>query len=144
MVEKLADVWFSRDLPVLVEVARQVEAGSGRITPKAVAAETGLSLDEVNRAGIVLSERGLVTAQTTRSIVHWFSNITSDAYPLTGLHPEPGLALDRLVAALEAAERQASGPERGKFRAVLDGIGGLTRDVAVEVIGAAITGRIPL
>ncbi|WP_188523230.1 hypothetical protein [Isoptericola cucumis] len=144
MVEKLGDVWFSRDLPVLIEVARRVEAGSNRIPPEEVGEALRLPLGEVMRAGVVLRDRGLVTVQgaSGRPIL-WFSNITGAAYPLTGLHPEPDAALDRLVAALEAAEKTAPEAERGKIRQVLEGVAGMARDVAVEVMGAAISGRLP-
>jgi hypothetical protein len=145
MSDLLPDVWFKRDRPVLVEVARQVEAGRGRIEPEPVAKATGLSVDEVIRAGEVLLDRNLVTtAKAHGTRVLWFTGITGDAYQLTGLHPDPGTAVERLEAALQQAEAQAPEQERGKFRAVLDALRDMGQDVATQVVGAAITGRLPM
>lgn len=143
MSELLPDVWFVRDRPVLVEVARQVEGGSRRIYPESVAEATGLSIDDVIRAGEVLLDRGLVTtAKASGARVLWFDGITGPAYPLTGLHPDPGTAVERLEAALREAEAAAPEQERGKFRAVLGGLKDMGQDVAAQVVGAAITGRL--
>lgn len=145
MSDLLQDVWFTRDRPVLVEVARQVEAGSRRIRPETVAEATGLSVAEVKRAGEVLLDRGLVTTREAHGArVLWFDGITGDAYQLTGLHPDPGTAVERLEAALRQAEAQSPEQERGKFRAVLDALRDMGQDVATQVVGAAITGRLPI
>jgi len=90
MVEKLDDVWTNRDFPVLVEVTRRFDETPAlpSIMVDQLAAEMGMSRDDVARAGYALKKRGLVvTGGAAEDPVMYFAGVTGDAYLVTGLHP---------------------------------------------------------
>lgn len=137
--DRLADVWTTRDRPVLVEVVRRFDEEEQPVSMAEVADATGLAIKDVERAG-----RNLNRAQLAIADDWYFMGISAEALRIAGLWPDAGDAFDRLVWSLE--ERIAAAPpeEKGKLAKVRDAIVGVGRDVAVEVIGAAITGRIPM
>jgi hypothetical protein len=59
----------------------------------------------------------------------------------TGAWPGPGAAVDQLVAAMNrAAEDAPDDDRRSRFRQVADGLGGVARDLAVDVLAKVIAG----
>lgn len=143
-MDQLADVWASRDFPVLRAVARRID--SGETTPKVhdVAEDTGLTEEEVSLAAKALKRRGLVdNIGTWGAPVLRFKELSGEAYLLTGLHPNGDDAISRLVDALgQAVDRVDDPEEKSRLRRVRDAVGGVSRDVMAAVLAAAITGGI--
>jgi hypothetical protein len=148
MTDRLDDVWTTRDRPVLIEVVRCIDQEDDGAIPstETVAAATGLSTRDVLRAGRDLERGGLVELQEFMSggDAAIFTGISAEALRIAGLWPDAGDAFDRLVWSLEERIAEAPPGEKGKLRKVLDAVVGVGREVGVEVLGAAITGRIPM
>jgi len=139
MPDRLEDVWTTRDRPVLVEVVRRFDEQEQPVGMAGVAEATGLKLEDVERAGRNLNRAGLAIADDWH-----FMGISAEALRIAGLWPDAGDAFDRLVWSLEQRIAEAPPEEKGKLRRLLDGVVGVGRDVGVEVLGAALTGRIPM
>lgn len=69
-----------------------------------------------------------------------FTDISGDAYLLTGLHPNGDDAVSQLVSALRQAADEVSDPdEKSRLRKLADGVGGVSREVLSGVLTAVIT-----
>lgn len=151
MVEKLEDVWFSRNLPVLLEVTRRIDRGEysglgvepedllGGLDPKMFDRErVDPALDALERRGLILTKQfGMVGYKTV-------TQIDGSAYTATGLHPDGDDVVDRLGSALkQAADQSADEDEQSGLRKATRGLGEVSRGVAVGVISAALTGYLP-
>lgn len=142
MTEKLPDVWAARDFPVLVAAARRFDEGESTVRVEDLAADTGLTKEEIERAGMALERRGLVeTMGVAQMPVLRLRNLSGQAYLLTGLHPDGDDAVSQLVSALRQAADQTSDPtEKGRLRTMADNAGAVSRDVLAGVLTAVITG----
>lgn len=135
----LADVWATRDFPVLVEVTRRIDAGEQYFSTDEVAEALNFTPEEVERAARALKRRGLVEDEGSGMGRTAFSDVAGEAYFMTGLHPDGDEVLDRLISALEHAAEQAKDPEeRGRLRRAAEALGSVTRDVAVNIVGAVV------
>lgn len=144
MTDKLDDVWTSRDYPVLREVARNIDSGKRPVPIHAVMAETGLSNADVKLAANALVRRGLVSVDAGLGGARAFTNISSDAYLLTGLHPSGDDAVTRLIEALrQAADLEPDPIEKSRLRGLADQAGGISRTVLGGVLTAVLTHQIP-
>ena len=143
MPERLQDVWATRDRPVLVEVVRRLD-NDDSVSMTEVAEATGLSDDDVMRAARNLRRANLVTTDFLLDGDTDFTEVSAEALRIAGLWPDAGDAFDRLLWSLEERIAEAPPDEKTKLAKVRDAIVGVGRDVAVEVIGAAVTGRIPM
>lgn len=144
MRDKLDDVWTTRDRPVLVEVVRRLEDEHQPVGFRDIAAATGLTHEDVALAARNLGRADLVDVDVMLGGEGDFLDVSTEALRITGLWPDAGDAVDRMVWALEQRIAEAPPEEKSKLAKVRDAIVGIGRDVAVEVIGAAITGRIPM
>lgn len=142
MTEKLPDVWTSRDYPVLAAAAKRFDEGETSIRVETLATDTGLSVEDVKRAGSALSRRDLLTASGAwGDPIQRVSELSGEAYLLTGLHPDGDDAVTRLVDALRQAADQTNDPEeKSKLRRLADNAGGVSRDVLAAVLATVITG----
>ncbi|MBO0900856.1 hypothetical protein J1G43_12870 [Cellulomonas sp. zg-ZUI22] len=139
MVERLGDVWASRDFPVLVEVARRLDAGASIIQPAELIASTGLDEQAVVQAARALERRRLLKVEWLMGGNFFVTDVSGAAYLMTGLHPDGDDVLSQLVSALrQAAEQQPDEDERGRLRKAADALGGVTRDVGVSVVAAVL------
>src|SRR4051812_4319198 len=129
----LADVWASRDYPVLVEVARRVDAGERSVRIEDVEETLGMSFEEVTRAALALERRGLLTTDgTDQWPVAFIENLSGDAYPLTGLHPSPESIADGLLATLDdAIEKASDGDKKTRLKRAREALGAMGRDLLV-------------
>jgi hypothetical protein len=89
MTEKLPDVWYSRDYPVLREIARRFDSGERLVEHWPLAYDLGMQPDEVSRAAHALGRRGLIQFEEDYGGSITITAISGDAYILTGLHPTP-------------------------------------------------------
>ena len=140
----LDDVWQRRDFPVLREVARRLDVDPrSRVTSQEVIAATGLSKEDINRAGKWLSQAGYVKADDRMGLIAGFIGVSPEARRLVGLWPSPESAADRLIAALDTAVEQAHTPEEKSRRVkVRDGFVASGRDFAVSVAAGVLTGQL--
>ncbi len=87
MTDKPADVWRSRDYPVLLEVARRIDAGERAIPFEDVAHSLGRSANEAQLALHALKRRGLIVGIGVDVVeILRITDISAEAYLLTGLH----------------------------------------------------------
>lgn len=143
MVEKLPDVWASRDFPVLCEVARRIDAGDPTPTVAGVVASTGLTEEQVSQAAHALERRGFLGfLGAGGGAVLRFKDLSGEAYLLTGLHPNGDEAVSQLMSAIDQAVEQVDDPaEKPRLRVLRDAVGGVSRDVLSGVIAAVITSQ---
>ncbi len=89
MTAKLADVWTTRDYPVLVEVVRRLDSGERHVMADDVAVSLG-----IDRVGLpplgAPSSAGSSSLPAARWPLRSRRSTTSsgDAYLITGLHPD--------------------------------------------------------
>jgi DNA-binding transcriptional MocR family regulator len=136
VTEKLPDVWTTRDFPVLVEVARRIDAGDQTPRVEEVAATLDMPVEQVQLAGAALKRRGLVDAfGAWQAEILRFRNLSGEAYFLTGLHPSGDDAVAALVDALRQAADQVDDPqEKSRLRTLADNALGVGRDVLGGVL----------
>ncbi len=140
----LDDVCYSRDLPVLVEVARRVDAGEDLVGHVVVADATGLSPEDVCLAARSLGRKGLVVYDVDYEGAVDFRDVTGQAYTLTGLHPSGEDERDALVALLkQAADSEPDPEEKGRLRTAAPALGDLSGKAAAGVLIAFINAHIP-
>lgn len=141
MTEKLADVWASRDFPVLVEVARRIDGGEATVAVSDVAKALAMEGQDVQLAGAALKRRGLVdTIGAFGGQVLRFRYLSAEAYFLTGLHPSADDAVSQLVELLRQAADQVDDPqEKSRLRAMADAAGGISREILGGVLTALAT-----
>ncbi|MFF2454989.1 hypothetical protein [Isoptericola sp. NPDC058082] len=139
-MDKLDDVWATRDYPVLREVTRRFDSGESMPALSSVADTLDMPLDQVKLATAALTRRGLVETFNTAGGPSRYAQVSGDAYFLTGLHPSSDDAVSALVEALrQAADRVDDPDERSRLRRLADGVLGVSTDVIGAVLGAVAT-----
>lgn len=141
----LDDVWVKRDFPVLVEVTRRIDAGERHVNTSDVAEALGMDRSDVELAGQALERRQLLKTMGTmqRRVLH-MTDLSGEAYLLTGLHPDGNDALEQLISALRQAADHTSDPEeKGRLRKAASVLGDLVGDVGAGVMTAYLTGMLP-
>jgi hypothetical protein len=131
------DVWRSRDLPVLVAVARRIDQRPDeRPDPDDIAADTGLDPEQVRLAGLSLQLTNYVTLQRTMGSGMWFTSVSPRAYEVTGLHPNPDdLKGQFLDLVRQAIDREPDEHRRGLLRTIADA----GRDVSAQTLAGILT-----
>ncbi len=141
--QPLPDTWYSRDFLVLREVARRVESGES-LQAGDIARELGMDWLVVGKAGSRLKDDGYLTAgEAMGRGVTRFIDVTAKGRREVGQWPNPDVAADRLVAALQAAVEKAPTEEaKGKARRALEAVTGAGRDFLIDVASGVVTGQI--
>ena len=135
-----------RDLPVLDAIVRLRDAKPLNPGPtySELANDTGLDLEDVTRAAASLEGSFVEVAKTMAGgfTGNWrITDISPNARQVVGQWPTADTFADRLIQVLREEEGQASTPERqSKIRAALDALGGLGRDVLIDVSAKVISG----
>lgn len=139
MTAPLDDTWHRRDLPVLRTVVRLYDETMHVVKIGEVEEATGLSPDDVQRAGIALAAAGLVdTRGAAQLAVLMFGGVTAEARRLAGSWPSADSIADRLLATLnDMAEHGSDEVVKTKARKAAEALGSMTRDTLVAVAGAA-------
>jgi hypothetical protein len=136
-VPAVDSTWENRDLLVLEAAVRFLDENKGDPAPDGadLAALTGLSMDDVERALIALNGTYLKLQMTGGGAEHWFvPNIHPSGRRAVGQWPSPESVAARLVTAMAAAaETAGSEEERGMLRKTAAWFGGAGRDLLVEV-----------
>ncbi|HEY3547819.1 MAG TPA: hypothetical protein VGK17_17240 [Propionicimonas sp.] len=142
VAELLEDVWATRDLPVLAEATRLIDRGGVIVDVDGlVRGLGGIDTPDVIRALRALERRGFVSMLWMST--HGESTVTDvsgDAYLVTGLHPDGADAVDRLVAAIHQAAELVDDPdERSRLQRLADGVVSVGRDIIGNVLASVIT-----
>jgi hypothetical protein len=98
----------------------------------------------VGKAGTRLLEAGYLTGTEAAGMgVILFGDLTSQGRREVGQWPSPDAAADRLLAALDAAiEKSPEGDQKGRLQRAREALGGMTRDLLVDVAGSVVRGEI--
>lgn len=147
MVEPLEDTWNARDLPVLREAARLLEADETLSGVPLHEIATALEMDAVVvlRSLRALERSGLVDLRLVMPATHGrVTQISGPARQLVGQWPTEEQALDRIIAALLAiADASEDEDERSKAQRFAAWLRTSASTVGVSVATAAITGQLP-
>lgn len=141
---KLDDVWARRDFPVLREVTRRIDQHGrtyGGVRLQELPDAVGLTLDEVGRAAEALERRKLITLQRYMSggdVGPWrISDVSGEAYILTGLHPDGEEALEVLIDVLrQAADKTPDADEKSRLKRAASALGEIGGAVGANVLAA--------
>jgi hypothetical protein len=141
----LPDTWFSRELPVLVEVVRHFDSTHQPLAATAIAQDLGWEVETVT-AGVRALIRGGYVEELGIDMGPggaWIGQVSGQAYREVGAWPSVETAADRLLAALEAAvENAPEGEPKSRAKRIRDGFLAAGRDFAVDVASGVLTGQI--
>jgi len=140
------ETWTSSDLPVLEAVVHAKDArflDPEILTGADIASATGLDEEDVGRSLLRLKDEYIELRRVPGRPSNWLiQDVTPAARRVVGQWPSPDALVDRFIGALNAAADQEADPERqSKFRQASAFVGGIARDIFVEVAAAVITGR---
>lgn len=136
MGDMLPDVWASRDFPILKAAALSADQGEAPSFDD-LASLAGLRVEDVVRGIAALKRRGLVQVEETLGGTGWVTDVSGEAYLMTGLHPDGDGALEALASMFRQAADQASDPdERSRLLRVASAIGDVIGQVGAGVMTA--------
>jgi hypothetical protein len=140
MTERLDDVWTARDYPVLREITKRIDAGE---TPTVDMIRDALGYDDqtLQLAVKALDRRHLVDGiRSDQAGIVRFTDVSAEAYFLTGLHPSGDDAVSDLADLLRQAADEVDDPdEKTRLRRAADSVLNVSRDVMVGVMTAYAT-----
>ena len=144
----MESTWEARDLPVLDAIVRYFEEQGPFLRPNVgdIARATGIDGMDVWKAcramdGVYIELQEFAAGGNPDP--HRIVAVSPEARVLVGQWPSPETYLDRLLAALEDRASTTDDPdEKSRLRKIAEGIRGMSRDVAVSVVGAALTGAV--
>jgi hypothetical protein len=143
--EPLDDVWYSRELPVLREAVRGINAGLNGVPVRTIAEATGLNADDVVLSLHALEAVGLVEMRWVMPAAHgrvW--RVSGDAQRATGAWPTPEAALDRMIAALDAIAASTDDEDtRTRVAKIKDALLAGGKQIGLAVATTVITGVVP-
>jgi hypothetical protein len=136
--------WETRDLVVLELAVRHFDDPDVfRLDIPAIAAQTGLDEGDVKRALKALNDASpaLVVGVPIAELSYppYLTGVTERARQLVGAWPSPDSLTDRLIAALQsAAETEPDEEKRTVLKRMASLVGGVGRDVFVNVVSSVI------
>ena len=142
--EPLPDRWRSRDLPILLETARQADRGD-EPDLTAMAAVAGCEPRDVERSLAALADAGYLHAVRGPDTLAgpgtiWELEILERGRRATGLWPNGDDAVAQLLDALRQAEDLVDDPEeKTALRKAGGQLATVSRNVIAEVIAAVVT-----
>ena len=141
MEAKLPDRWHSRDLPVLLQAARGLDAGDSEITSESLSRCPDLQGLDVVAACRALTPAFLVSEKWESlggPTTYFIEDLTERGRRTVGLWPS-GENVDALVDALKQAEEATDDPEeKSAIRRAAGAVLGVGRDVMTDVMAAVI------
>ena len=141
MTQKLNNRWATRDLPVLLSIAKAIDANPGQaLLVEAVTDETGLERDAVISALIALNGLYIIgesMAMFSGGIAEFITRgITERGRRAAGLWPD-GDTVDSLLDALRQAEEATDDPEeKNLIRRAASAVGSISKSVMTDVLAA--------
>lgn len=141
-MDKLSDVWSTRDFPVLREAVRLIDSGEDAHPRLEQLAEAcGLSEDDTERALQALTRRRLIDPAESASGPYGVDDVSGEAYLITGLHPDGDDLVSQLIATLRQAADQTDDPEeKSRLRRMGDSASDVGRQTLGAVLAALVTG----
>lgn len=145
--QPLPDRWSSRDLPVLLETARYIDAGHGPVQTLQIAEVMGIPDADVATAWRALTgghDPYLLAASLGASMadVHpqqLVIDLTERGRRAVGLWPS-GESVDAFVEALnQAAEATEDPEEKTLLRRAAGAVTSVSRDIMVDVVAAVVS-----
>lgn len=141
--ERLADTWNSREFPVLLEVARQLEGGT-LSDHGSVARALGMDADEVGRAfdALIPSFLDGSVQRAAGGVIYsaMAKRLTERGRRATGLWPDGDTAVEQLLSALRQAEELTDDPDdKSALRKAAGQLATVSLSVIAEVIAAVVT-----
>jgi hypothetical protein len=141
------DCWYSRDLPVLREAARQAAANNDRLNAdtQRMATAANTDTDGVEAALKALEDGHYVSVlrSPTRADGHatvWGVEIRERGRRTVGIWPNQQQPVDRLLEALRQAEEHTSDEDdRTALAKAGRYLASLPRDIVAEVIASVLT-----
>lgn len=136
--------WESRDLPVLNAVVQIYEETGQAIRPKQIEVATGIDSADVQKAlRALLSENPPFLERGQGAMggqVLMVGRVTGHARRAVGAWPTAEALTDRLARAFaQAAELEGEPEKKSILKRSAEAFGGVSRDVAAEVIAKVIT-----
>jgi hypothetical protein len=136
----LPEQWHSRDLPVLVEAARQLQTKPNVMSGQ-IAQPLGLDADDAARAFQALIGPYLVgkVQRTGNGEIYlaMATELTERGRRATGLWPDGESAIDQFLSALRQAEDLVvDEDDKSALRKASGQLGAVSRDVLAEVLAA--------
>lgn len=144
--DALPDRWTTRDLPVLRETARRIDATGEPLQPPEIAPVVGLESDEVAAAFVALVRAGYLDGRPIGSYNEppsaLITGVTERGMRTVGIWPS-GEGVDALVEALRQAEEATDDPEeQTMIRRAGAAVGGVSRAVMTDVLAAFISRQV--
>jgi len=137
--------WSDRDLPILAAALRRLDAGETFPPLEDIRAEVGLDVVQM-RAGLSALETAqppYITLQYTMAgpanVGGFVKGVSERARRQLGAWPSAEDLMERLVIALrEEAEAETQPERKSRLRSAADVLGGMAREIAVQVLAAQI------
>jgi hypothetical protein len=141
----LPDTWYSRDFPTLIEIVRRVDVGQHA---RFEHLREALGFDDQTMASALRAlERRQLVVDGLRTEEHGLlavTEVSAEAYFVTGLHPRGDDDLEALIDAFRQAADLVDDPaEKSRLRVLADGLRNVSADIAKRVLAAYIAARIP-
>jgi hypothetical protein len=141
----MPDRWASRDLPFLVEAARQLDAGLPSVQASQISDQLGWSIQDALAAASALVPTYLTGEPEARNIGRtdfFLDGLTEGGRRTVGLWPDDDTA-DALVEALERAAEATDDPEeKSRIRKAARALGKVGTGILTEVTAAVISRQI--
>ena len=142
----MEDTWFSRDLPVLDAIVREIDNTlfSGTYPQLSdIAGITGLEILHVGSAALALDNAGLIELHQTMTGGNpgpWsVMGVAGNARQLVGAWPTPESLARDLYQQIENLSASEANPTKSSwFKNFLGGTSAIGKDVVVEVLATAI------
>lgn len=142
----MESLWATRDLPVLRALVEYFDAiDAYRLQVGQIAEMTGMAEDAVKRALRDLWDaeprpiKGMMVDQAPYPVL--VTGVTEQGRRMVGAWPNPQQLTERLLDGFERAiAAEPDEQQRTRLRRAFDTLGGITREVLVQVAANAITG----
>jgi hypothetical protein len=142
-----ADLWETRDLPVLRTIVEMTDEGQRHLNAEQVAGRAGLLEDVVEMSLWALAaeqppyfEYNHSAGSLSGRKMGGIHDPTGHARRTVGVWPKPQDRVDQLIAALNLlAEREGNPEEKSRLRKTAAYIGDMGRDTVIEILAAVAT-----
>ncbi len=137
----MESTWYEREVPILRAFYDAEEAGAPQLYSGDIASATGLDEGTVLRAVRALTDAGYIApwkaGQLTGSLIYYFPRLAEKGRREIGQWPAS--SFDAFVAVLQQRISEETEPEtKSGLVRLRDALLGIGRDVAVDVLGAAL------
>ena len=146
----MKELWFSRDLPVLIAVVEYFEEHDRPLLNLSTLSEiTGIAVKDVGKAARNLDGAGfldLTILMTGEDCAPWFiSRVHSSALYAAGAWPTPESVSALIIDEIEKyADSQKADGDKGWVKRIMSGAGEISKDVFTRVVTEVVLGALAL